>query len=351
MRLLDVLVDKKSYPIPPMWMMRQAGRYLPEYKKVRQEHPDFMEFCFSGNDVVEVTLQPVRRFPIDAAIIFSDILVIPHVLGQRVWFEPDHGPKLENVDLGVFLRKAEAVSLTHALAPVADAIAKTRALLAPEKALIGFAGAPWTLLTYMISQGKTADFSTVLAFAESNPILFHDLQTLLEEKVAALLCLHIEAGCDVVQIFESWAIAVPPHLRETYLYAPLKRIVGYVRLKHPHTPIIYYGRGVSDDYPALAALDIAFGVDETADMRALRSRMPHAVLQGNLAPELLLKGAKDPAFETAIQSMLSANQGSPYIFNLGHGINKDTPISHVEQMIDAVQRFSSDGDVAACLHA
>lgn len=335
MRLIDVLTHKKSLTPPPMWMMRQAGRYLPEYKEVRKNYDDFIKFCFSPNDVVKVTLQPVKRFPLDAAIIFSDILVIPHVLGQRVWFEPDHGPKLEKVDFSKLLSNAGQVSLEQALAPVADAIAKTRAQLDPTKALIGFAGAPWTLLTYMISNGKTADFNTVLNFVYANPELFSQLQTLLEEKVAELLCLHISAGANVVQIFESWAMAVPQVLREQFLYKPLRQIVATVRAKHPNTPIIYYARGVSADYAKLQDLDIAFGVDETADILELRAQLPDVVLQGNLSPNKLLNGD----FEADLERILSGMYGTPYIFNLGHGINKDTPIAHVERMIEVVQNY------------
>ncbi len=335
MRLIDVLVHKKCLTSPPIWMMRQAGRYLPEYKQVRKNYDDFIQFCFSVDDVVKITLQPVQRFPLDAAIIFSDILVIPHVLGQRVWFEPDHGPKLEKVDFSKLLSNAGQVSLEQALAPVADAISKTRALLDPTKALIGFAGAPWTLLTYMISNGKTADFNTVLDFAATNPELFAQLQELLEEKVAELLCLHISAGANVVQIFESWAMAVSKASRETYLYEPLRRIVASVRVKYPNTPIIYYARGVSADYAKLQDLDIAFGVDETADIVDLRAHLPNAVLQGNLSPHKLLSGD----FEEDLERILSGMNGTPHVFNLGHGINKDTPVAHVERMIEVVQNY------------
>lgn len=335
MRLIDVLVHKKSLTPPPIWMMRQAGRYLPEYKEVRKNYDDFIKFCFSPDDVVKVTLQPVQRFPFDAAIIFSDILVIPHVLGQRVWFEPDHGPKLEKVDFHKLLLSAGQVSLEQALAPVADAIAKTRALLDPTKTLIGFAGAPWTLLTYMISNGKTTDFNTVLDFAGANPQLFAQLQRMLEEKVAELLCLHILAGANTVQLFESWAMAVPKALREAYLYAPLRRIVAAVRAKYPNVPIIYYARGVSADYVKLQDLNIAFGVDETADIVDLRTQLPTAVLQGNLSPHKLLNSD----FEEDLDRILTGMDGTPHVFNLGHGINKDTPIAHVELMIDLICNF------------
>jgi len=336
MRLTEVLVHKKSLMSPPIWMMRQAGRYLPEYRDVRKNYDDFMQLCFSPEDVVKVTLQPVLRFPLDAAIIFSDILVIPHVLGQRVWFEPDHGPKLQNVDFNELLASASQVLFEKELAPVAEAIAKTRAQLDPKKALIGFSGAPWTLLTYMISNGKTVDFNTVLDFASKNATLFSQLLALIEEKVADLLCLHISAGVNVVQIFESWAIAVPSVLRTDYLYAPLRRIVAAVRAKHQSVPIIYYARGVSADYAHLLDLDIAFGVDETADIVSLKGQLPGAVLQGNLSPTALLRGD----FEMELGRILTGMQGNPHVFNLGHGINKDTPIKHMERMIEVVQKFT-----------
>lgn len=336
MRLFDVLNKKQSLTPPPIWMMRQAGRYLPEYKEVRKRYDDFIQFCFSVDDVVKVTLQPVQRFPLDAAIIFSDILVIPHVLGQRVWFEPDHGPKLANVDFEKFLLNADRVLFEQALSPVADAITKTRASLDSEKALIGFSGAPWTLLTYMVSNGKTADFNIVLNFAHDHSELFTKLQALLEVKVSELLCLHLKAGANIVQIFESWAMAVPKALREMYLYAPLRRIVSAVRSVYPNAPIIYYARGVSDDYVHLSDLDIAFGVDETADIVGIRSQLPNAVLQGNLSPQKLLDGN----FDEDLECILAGMKGSPFVFNLGHGINKDTPIAHVERMISAVKNFT-----------
>lgn len=333
MRLIDVLVHKKCLTPPPFWMMRQAGRYLPEYKEVRKKYVDFMQFCFSPDDVVKVTLQPIERFPLDAAIIFSDILVIPHLLGQRVWFEPDHGPKLEKIDFNLFLKNASNVDFPSVLRPVTDAISKTRSLLESEKALIGFAGAPWTLLTYMISNGKTADFNAVLDFAATNSNTFQALLTLMEEKVAELLCLHLSAGANAIQIFESWAAAVPSEFRDAYLYEPLKRIVRSVRNQYPAAPIIYYARGVSVDYNKLTDLDIAFGVDETANLGQLRMQLPHAILQGNLSPAKLLNGNFDAELEHILESM----QGTPHIFNLGHGINKDTPIAHVKRMIEQIQ--------------
>ncbi len=334
MRLIEVLVHKKSLEIPPVWMMRQAGRYLPEYKKIRKNFKDFIEFCMTPHAVTEVTLQPVRRFALDAAIIFSDILVIPHAMGQTVWFEENHGPRLLNLSLEEILEKNKNVSLEDALAPIPKAIRQTRSVLEDDKALIGFAGAPWTLLTYMISQGKTTDFSNVIAYCKANPALVKDMMNQLILHVSKLLCMHIEAGVNVVQIFESWASVVPQDMRDELLYTPLRTCVGHVRSIYPHIPIIYYGRGVTQDYAKLQDLDIAFGVDEMSDLQHVHQQVPSHVLQGNLSPATLLSGEN---LTQSVEHILQVMQNKPFIFNLGHGIHKDTPIDHVELMLSLIQ--------------
>ncbi len=335
MKIIDVIQHKKTFSIPPAWMMRQAGRYLPEYKKIRAQHPDFMEFCFSIDDVVEVTLQPLQRFPVDAAIIFSDILVIPHVLGQKVWFETNHGPKLENIDLNHFVQNAANIDFKNKLDPIKLAIQKTRNRLDKDKALIGFAGAPWTILTYMISKGKTSDFNTVFEFREKNLNLFKSLLDLMTQKAIELLLLHIKSGVNVVQIFESWASAVPIHLHDEILFQPLKKIIRSIRTQHPNFPIIYYGRGINKNYDQISDLDIVFGIDEASDIREISKMLPQKVLQGNLSPQTLLSGDN---LENSILVILDAMQDKPFIFNLGHGINKDTPLSHVERLFATLQR-------------
>lgn len=329
MKLIETIKNKKAFTVPPVWMMRQAGRYLPEYKQVRSKYQDFMEFCFSIDDVVEVTLQPLRRFPIDAAIIFSDILVIPHVLGQKVWFETNHGPKLENVSLDSLLEKAKDVNFIEKLQPIAQAIQKTRHSLDKSKALIGFSGAPWTVLTYMISKGKTDNFQNVLDFRENNPDLFQSLLELITEKATDLLDLHIQSGVNVVQIFESWASAVPQNLHEEILFQPLRKIITSLRSQHPDFPIIYYGRGINSFYDKIQDLDIVFGVDESSSMKNIHQLLPQKVLQGNLSPQTLLSGHQ---LEENILQIIETMKGKPFIFNLGHGINKDTPLSHVDRL-------------------
>lgn len=345
MKLIDVIKNKKTFIKPPVWMMRQAGRYLPEYKQVRARYQDFMEFCFSIDDVVEVTLQPLRRFPIDAAIIFSDILIIPHVLGQKVWFETNHGPKLEDINLNSFLEKAMDINFIEKLLPISQAIQKTRHSLDQSKALIGFSGAPWTVLTYMISKGKTNNFQKVLEFREINPELFRSLLNFITEKTIDLLKLHIQSGVNVVQIFESWASAVPEILYEEILFQPLRKIVLSLREFYPDFPIIYYGRGINAFYNKIQDLDIVFGVDESSSMKNIYNLLSQKVLQGNLSPHTLLSGQN---LEGEIQLILEEMKGYPFIFNLGHGINKDTPISHVERLFKALE-ISSHCTFNACL--
>lgn len=329
MILCDVLKGLENSP-PPLWLMRQAGRYLPEYMAIRQNFDDFIQFCFTPRACVEVTLQPIERFDFDAAIIFSDILVIPHVLGQKVSFQKNHGPVLENVSFEDVLMKAPDVSIKHALAPVYEAITKTRAKLGSDKALIGFAGAPWTIATYMLSGGKTSDHSACL----DHPFL-NSVMAQLETSVTQHLIGQIEAGCNVLQIFDSWASSVPQNLRDTYLYTPLRRIVQGVRSLHPNTPIIYFGRDVSGDYAQLLDLNLAFGVDQFVDLETLK--LPDTcVLQGNLDPQKLVDGN----FEEDIERILHVMEGRPHIFNLGHGILPQTPISHVEKLVQLVRQNS-----------
>lgn len=334
MKLIDTIKDKKTFTTPPVWMMRQAGRYLPEYKQIRAQYQDFMDFCFSIDDVVEVTLQPLRRFPIDAAIIFSDILVIPHVLGQKVWFETNHGPKLQDIHLGSFIDKAKDVDFTKKLHPISQAIQKTRHQLDKSKALIGFAGAPWTVLTYMISKGKTNNFQNVLDYKENNPELFQSLLDFITDKTIDLLDLHIQSGVNVIQIFESWASAVPQNLHEEILFQPLRKIILSLRDTYPQFPIIYYGRGINHFYENLKDLDIVFGVDESSSIKDIHDLLPQKVLQGNLSPQTLLSGHQ---LEENILQILEAMRGKPFIFNLGHGINKDTPLSHVDRLFSTLK--------------
>lgn len=337
-KIRAVLQNKTCEVPPPIWFMRQAGRYLPEYRAERLNHPDFMNFCFTPEAVVKVTLQPIERFDFDAAIIFSDILTIPHLLGQKVAFHEGVGPVLEAVDWPSFLDGAEQDSLCHGLRPVLKAIGDVRRSLAPEKALIGFCGSPWTVATYMINGGKNKTFEATLRFAYENAAIFQRLLKILEHHIAQSLVMQIETGCDVVQIFDSWASVVPDAYKNGWLFEPVQRICQTVWAAYPDVPIIYYGRGISDHYAGLEKKvpDLCFGVDEQTDLSRLTLSNKTA-FQGNLGPVCLAEGT----FEKEVHRILKQTQGKPFVFNLGHGILPSTPIDNVHRVLELVRGKSS----------
>jgi uroporphyrinogen decarboxylase len=332
MALLDVLSNKNVKSPPPVWFMRQAGRYLPEYRAERQKHPDFMNFCFTPDAVTKVTLQPIERFDFDAAIIFSDILTIPHLLGQNVSFHEGIGPVLEPVSWDSFLDRAEKTCLLDGLTPVLQGISQTRQALASHKALIGFCGSPWTVATYMINGGKNTTFHATLSFTQERKDIFHRLLATLERHIGDSLKAQIQAGCQVVQIFDSWASAVPEEHRNQWLFEPLERICAHLNAYNPHVPIIYYGRGISKAYDGVHKKipNLCFGVDETADLSTIT---PYAAIQGNLCPKKLAEGG----FEATVQSILTHMRERPFVFNLGHGILPHTPIEHVYQVLRLIR--------------
>lgn len=324
--------------IPPIWFMRQAGRYLPEYRQVREKAGGFWNLCFTPDKAAEVTLQPVRRFDVDAAIIFSDILVIPLALGQKVTFAPNHGPLLETIDWGNFLRLAEDRLDLSDLAPSYQAISLVREQLSTDKALIGFAGSPWTVATYMIDGGKQNRFKDSLAWIVEQPQLLDAVLALLTKATIEHLSNQVSAGANVVQIFDSWAAAVPAPHRAKLLIAPLQAIVSQLRQRYPHLPIIYFGRGVSDLYPEIIALipDLVLGIDQQTSPAWVAAALPKTTpVQGNLSPETLVNGGAE--LEQEIKTIKQTFASRPYIFNLGHGILPHTPIDHVYAMIQQVR--------------
>lgn len=323
---------------PPIWLMRQAGRYLPEYMAERQKFPDFMEFCFNSDVVTKVTLQPIERFDFDAAIIFSDILTIPHFLGQTVTFEKSHGPILVKVNWADFLKDSDQKDLSNRYQPLFRSIQDVRGALASDKALIGFAGSPWTIATYMIGGGKSKSFSEVVKFAETETEIFNGILNLLTDQVIKLLLGQIKAGCDVVQIFDSWAAAVPNHHREEWLWQPLRKIYRAIKAVYPETPVIYYGKGVALDYPDLISTlpGLCFGLDQSVEPKwANTTIQKFAPVQGNLDPEKLVRGD----FQKDVQGILESLSAGPFVFNLGHGILPETPIQHVHQLIEQVRNW------------
>jgi uroporphyrinogen decarboxylase len=337
MKLLTALSGQTN-PIPPVWMMRQAGRYLPEYRAVRAKVPNFLDLCFTPELAAEVTLQPIRRFAFDAAILFSDILVVPHALGQTVVFETGEGPRLDPV-IG-----ASTLSILHeqidleALSAVFETIAIVRACLPSHVALLGFCGAPWTVATYMVAGHGTPDQAPARLFAYRDPDAFQQLIDLLVQVSIEYLAAQLRAGVDAVQLFDSWAGVLGPAEFERWCIKPAARIVAGVRQRVPGARIIGFPRGAGTSarrYVEDVPVD-AIGLDWMIDRNFARDEIQNLrPVQGNLDPLALLAGG--PALDREVDAVLAAFSGKPFIFNLGHGILPETPIAHVEQMLARVR--------------
>ena len=324
--------------VPPIWLMRQAGRYLPEYRAIRQTTDNFLDLCFDPKLAAEVTLQPIRRFVFDAAILFSDILVVPHALGQRVSFAQAGGPQLDAISDTAGLRRLRRELDQAALAPVYETIERVKKELPGRVALLGFCGAPWTLATYMIAGMGTADQLPAREFAYRYPVAFAALIDTLIEASAAYLIRQFEAGADAVQIFDTWAGVLAPDGFDSYCIEPCRRIVAKVREKIPAAKIIGFPRGAGTKlkkYAATVAVD-AVGLDWTIDFAFARdeiqSRRP---VQGNLDPLALLAGGT--ALDRAVDRILENFAAGPFIFNLGHGVLPDTPVANVERLVARVR--------------
>jgi len=332
-KLLQVLRGEAVSP-PPVWLMRQAGRYLPEYRALRAKAPDFIRFCLTPDVAAEVTLQPVKRFDLDAAILFADILLIPHALGQKVWFAEGEGPRLEPVrdraGLNALTYRAEM------LAPVMETIKRVRADLPERAALIGFAGAPWTVATYMIEGMGGTDHGTIKNLAETDPVFFDRLMDILVEATSAYLIAQADAGAEALQIFESWAGSVPDALWGRAVLEPTARIVKTVKAKHPNIPMIGFPRlkgAAAADYAKATGVN-GVGIDQMTDITAL-SMPARIAVQGNLSPELLLEGGETMRAEA--KRLVKAMAGKPFIFNLGHGVMQPTPPEHVAELVAAIR--------------
>jgi uroporphyrinogen decarboxylase len=337
-RIINAFHQKPDSQVP-IWLMRQAGRYLPEYQALRKKIPTFMELCFHEDYATEITLQPLRRFEFDAAILFSDILVIPHVLGQEVRFIEKQGPILSSLEDPQFFHKAKDVNLKESLETPLKILRNVRKALPSIKAVIGFAGSPWTIATYMLEQGKSTDFKKIISLLEMNSPLFLQTMALLEESVGTFLIAQIEAGADVVQIFDTWAKVVPNAHQENWIIAPIRRIITRIKIDYPDTPIVYYGRGIFDLYPQIIKgfSNISFGVDETVPISVMKDQIQKlAPIQGNLCPQVLLEGGAQ--MKDNVEALLQAFRGTPYVFNLGHGIVPQTPVDHVARLVDLVKK-------------
>ena len=337
--LIEVLSGRRQ-SVPPIWMMRQAGRYLPEYREVRARAGGFLELCFNPDFAAEVTLQPIRRFNFDAAIIFSDILVIPYALGRSVRFEAGEGPRLDPLDtpdkVGTLAAKADFTKLE----PVFEALRRVRRELEPKIALIGFCGAPWTVATYMVAGQGTPDQAPARIMAYRHPNAFTKIiDTLVENSITYLLG-QLAAGADVLQIFDTWAGVLPPREFQRWSIEPTRRIVEGVRAKVPDAKIIGFPRGAGallPGYVQATGVD-AVSIDWAAEPSLVRGKIQNRVaVQGNLDPLALIAGGD--ALDRSIDDVLANYAQGRFIFNLGHGIQPETPIAHVEQMVKRVRDY------------
>lgn len=323
---------------PPLWLMRQAGRYLPEYWEVRTKAGGFLDLCYTPELAAEVTLQPIRRFGFDAAILFSDILVIPHALGQKLWFAAGEGPRLEPVADAARLAEIREEIDPDVLAPVYETVGRVKAALPGETAFIGFCGAPWTVATYMVAGQGTPDQGPAKALFRREPALFAELIDRLVVNSAAYLSAQIEAGVDVVQIFDSWAGSLGSKDFTRWCIAPTRAIVDAVRARHPQARIIGFPRGAGaliPDYVRGTGVD-AVGLESDIDRDFVRSQIqPLVPVQGHLDPQLLRAGGL--AMEREVEAIRAAFGAGPFVFNLGHGILPDTPIAHVERLVELVR--------------
>lgn len=323
---------------PPIWMMRQAGRYLPEYRELRAKAGSFLSLCYNPALAAEVTLQPIRRFGFDAAILFSDILVIPQALGQKLWFVEGEGPRLEPVADAHRLGEIEAKADADVLAPVIETVRRVRSALPRETAFIGFCGAPWTVATYMVAGRGTPDQGPAKALFAKEPALFQEIIDRIVVASIDYLDAQLTAGVDAVQIFDSWAGSLGPADFERWCVAPTRRIVEGVRARHPNAPIIGFPRGAGrliPRYVKATGVD-AVGLESDIDRAFARDDIQSLVpVQGNLDPLVLRAGG--PELEREVEAVRAAFGDGPFVFNLGHGILPDTPISHVERLLAAVR--------------
>ncbi|HET7155286.1 MAG TPA: uroporphyrinogen decarboxylase [Hyphomicrobiaceae bacterium] len=335
--LIDVL-NGHTLKAPPIWLMRQAGRYLPEYRALRAQAGGFLDLVFNPDLATEVTLQPIKRFGFDAAILFSDILVVPHALGQQVAFAAGEGPVLEPVKDRTDFERLNSELNHQVLAPVYETVRRVKAGLPPSVALLGFCGAPWTVATYMIAGRGTQDQAPARMFAYRDAAAFDVLMDVLVEASASYLVRQLQAGADAVQIFDTWAGVLAPEQFARWCIAPTKRIVAMVRQQIPGAKIIGFPRGAGSQLPGYVAetgVDGA-GLDWMIDRAFARDQVQSRVaVQGNLDPLVLLAGGI--ALDRAVDAVMAAFSPGRFIFNLGHGILPETPIVHVEQMLKRVR--------------
>jgi uroporphyrinogen decarboxylase len=325
--------------VPPIWMMRQAGRYLPEYRATRAEAGDFLRLCYNPDLAAEVTLQPIRRFGFDAAILFADILLVPQALGADLWFETGEGPRLSTISGQADFDKLRPADAIHdTLTPIYETVRILSRELPSDVALIGFAGAPWTVATYMIAGRGTPDQAPAHALRQGDPVLFQALIDRITAATIDYLCAQIEAGAEVVKLFDSWAGSLPGEAFERFSVEPCRAITATLKARHPNVPVIGFPREAGERYVGFAA---ATGVDCVAldnsvdPAWAAANVQVNGCVQGNLDPRHMVTGG--PALVAATRAVVQAFSGGPHIFNLGHGITPDADPDNVLRMIEAVR--------------
>ena len=336
---LVLALKGKSVGRVPVWLMRQAGRYLPEYRELRSRSGSFLNLCYDSNLAMEVTMQPIQRFDLDAAIIFSDILVVPDAAGCKVKFSPEKGPILSQIRTAEEINKLDFENLTGRLSPIYEAIKKTRVALSKEKALIGFCGAPWTIASYMIEGGTSRDFLKIRKLAVEEPRTLELLLKKLEGCLASHLIAQISAGANAVQIFDSWAGVLADGSFKHLSFDPIHRICKKVKSMYPEIPIIVFPRLAGTRYTQFSKSKYidALSIDQTIPCEwAAKNLQGKVAIQGNLDPVLLLSGGDKMVKEAQrICSILNQNKG--FVFNLGHGVIKDTPVENVVTLCKLVR--------------
>jgi uroporphyrinogen decarboxylase len=335
--LLRVFAGDALTP-PPIWLMRQAGRYLPEYRAIRATVGGFLELCYTPDLAAEVTLQPIRRFGFDAAILFSDILVVPDALGQKVEFVEGEGPRLDPMRSGRELDRLQPDATRPKFGRVFETVAKVREALPDETALFGFCGAPWTVATYMVEGQKSPDQAQARLLAYREPQVFQRLIDLLADVSVDYLSGQVEAGADVVQIFDSWAGSLPEDQLRRWVIEPTRRIVSRLRERYPNVPIIGFPRGIGAQTVVYAAETGVDGVscDTGQPLDFMKTELAErTVVQGNLDPLLLVTGGQ--ALERRVAEIMAALASRPFIFNLGHGIIPETPPENVARLVALVR--------------
>ena len=340
--LLSVL-DGNSLCPPPMWVMRQAGRYLPEYREVRKQAGSFLNLCYNPDLASKVTLQPIERFGFDAAIIFSDILVIPHALGTDLDYIEGTGPVLSSVDSREKLKELSSLNIHKTLAPVYETLSLTKSRLPSNTTLIGFAGAPWTVATYMIEGGSSNDYPKAKKLIKEDKETFLNLIDMITNSTIEYLCRQVEAGAEVIQLFDSWAADVPPENFNELVIEPAKKIVNELRREHPQIKIIGFPKGIGErnkQYLEIGVDALSIGTEEDRK-KVVEKIQSRVAVQGNMSPETLLNGTKEDVEKEALEVLRDFANG-PHIFNLGHGILPKTPIENVEKLVEVVRGFAGE---------